>query len=294
MKRISLGVAGIAAFLMALPIGKIANAADMPLKAPLASPAPAYSWTGFYIGGNVGYGWGHANNSDNLIAPCPICLVAPLPDFATLAANGSNRVDGAIGGGQIGYNWQVKNYLVGIEADIQASGQRGTNTLNSAFFLPIAFFFGAQTPSATSLTNTTRLDWFGTVRGRLGFVYDRWLVYGTGGLAYGELNVNSAVNPANISLVPGFQNVPFNIGGSQTRTGWTLGFGVESALSANWSWKAEYLYMDLGSVTVTGAVPAQGCLGNNLACNPTGAGSGTYATGRFTDNILRVGLNYRF
>jgi outer membrane immunogenic protein len=294
MKQLSLAVVGIAAFLLAAAVSPTANAADMPLKAPAPPPAPVYSWTGFYIGGNVGYGWGHANNSDNLIAPCPICLVAPLPDFATLAASGSNRVDGASGGGQIGYNWQVKNYLIGIEADIQASGQRGTNTLNSAFFLPIAFFFGAQTPSATSVTNTTRLDWFGTVRGRLGFVVDRWLVYGTGGLAYGELNVNSAVNPANISLLPGFQNVPFNIGGSQTKAGWTLGFGVESALSANWSWKAEYLYMDLGDVTVTGVVPAQGCLGNNLACNPTGAGSGTYATGRFTDNILRVGLNYRF
>ena len=291
MKRILIGIAAIASLLTTSALA--ADLAARPYTKAPPPPVVLYNWTGFYIGGNVGYGWGHANNSDNLIAPCPICLFAP-PDFATLAANGSNRVDGAIGGGQIGYNWQVKNYLVGIEADIQASGQRGTNTLNSAFFLPIAFFFGAQTPSATSLTNTTRLDWFGTVRGRLGYVYDRWLVYGTGGLAYGELNVNSAVNPANISLVPGFQNVPFNIGGSQTKTGWTLGFGVESALSANWSWRAEYLYMDLGSVTVTGAVPAQGCLGNNLACNPTSAGSGTYAAGRFTDNILRVGWNYRF
>jgi outer membrane immunogenic protein len=292
MKHLSFGV--IAAILMAAAVGPTANAADMPLKAPVPPPAPAYSWTGFYIGGNVGYGWGHANNSDNLSAPCPICLVGPGPDFATLVAGGSNRVDGAIGGGQIGYNWQIQNYLVGIEADIQGSGQRGTNTLNSAFFLPINFFGGAQTPSATSLANSTRLDWFGTLRGRLGFVVDRWLVYGTGGLAYGELNVNSAVNPANISLLPGFQNVPFNIGGSQTKTGWTLGFGVENALSANWSWKAEYLYMDLGSVTVAGVVPAQGCLGNNLACNGTSAGTGTYTAGRFTDSILRVGLNYRF
>jgi outer membrane immunogenic protein len=288
MRKATIGMVAVAAM-----IGTPVLAADMPLKAP-PPPVAVFSWTGFYIGGNVGYGWGHANNSDNLIAPCPICLVAPLPDFATLVANGSNRVDGAIGGGQIGYNWQVQNYLVGLEADIQASGQRGTNSANSAFFLPIAFFFGAQTPSATSLTNTTRLDWFGTLRGRVGFVADRWLIYGTGGLAYGELDVNSAVNPATNSLLPGFQNVPFNIGGSQTKVGWTLGFGVESAMTANWSWKAEYLYMDLGSVTVTGAVPAQGCLGNNLACNPTSAGMGTYATGRFTDSILRVGLNYRF
>jgi outer membrane immunogenic protein len=289
MRKAAIGIVAVAAM-----IGTPVLAADMAVKAPPQPPAPVYSWTGFYIGGNVGYGWGHANNSDNLIAPCPICLVAPLPDFATLMANGSNHVDGAIGGGQIGYNWQVQNYLVGLEADIQASGQRGTNSVNSAFFLPITFFFGAQTPSATSLTNTTRLDWFGTVRGRVGFVADRWLVYGTGGLAYGELNVNSAVNPATISLLPGFQNVPFNIGGSQTKVGWTLGFGVENALTTNWSWKAEYLYMDLGSVTVTGAVPAQGCLGNNLACNSTSAGMGTYATGRFTDSILRAGLNYRF
>jgi outer membrane immunogenic protein len=288
MKSLSLAIVALGAI-----VTTSAMAADMAphmaVKAP--PPTPVFSWTGFYIGGNFGYGWGSANNSNNSSSPCPVCLVAPLPDFATLSANEANGVNGVIGGAQVGYNWQITNYLFGIEADFQGSGQNGTNTSASAFFLPIAFFGGASTPSSTTVANTTKLEWFGTARGRVGYVVDNWLVYATGGLAYADIKVSGVVNPATIvALAP---NVPFTVGDSATKTGWVVGAGVESALSTNWSWKIEYLYMDFGNVTATGTVPAQGCLGNALACNPTSAGSSRFNT-EFTDSIVRVGLNYRF
>jgi outer membrane immunogenic protein len=288
MKKLATAIAAIAL------IGTPAFAADMAVKVPSPAPipAPVYSWTGFYVGGNVGYGLGNSNNTNNSDSPCPICLVAPLPNFATLQASGSNHPDGVIGGGQVGYNWQFTNYLFGIEADMQASGQKGTNTTNNAFFLPIAFFGGAMIPSPVTLTNTTRLDWFGTVRGRIGYVVDRWLVYGTGGLAYGQLNVSSSVVPTTIAAA--FPNTPYSVSSSETKVGWVVGAGVEESFSPSWSWKVEYLYMDLGNVTATGAVPAQGCLGNNLACNPTAAGGTARYTAGLTDNIVRVGLNYQF
>jgi outer membrane immunogenic protein len=263
------------------------RAAPVYTKAP---PAPIYNWTGFYVGGNLGYGLGKASSTDNFLSPCPVCVISPA--IAFLSASESNSVNGVIGGGQVGYNWQVAKALFGIETDIQLSGQRGTNSLNSPFILPIAFFLPTPlTPSATSLTNTTKLEWFGTLRGRAGYVIDRWLVYGTGGLAYGEVNVNSAVSPATIAAA--FPNIPFNVSGSATKVGWVLGAGVENALSANWSWKIEYLFMNLGDATATGGVPAQGCLGNSLACNGTSPGTAKYTT-KFTDNIVRAGINYKF
>jgi outer membrane immunogenic protein len=267
-------------------------AADMRL-APVytkAPPSPIYNWTGFYVGGNVGYGLGKASTTDNFLSPCPICLTSP--NVAFLSASEANGVNGVIGGGQIGYNWQVAKSLFGVETDIQLSDQRGTSSFNSPFIIPLTFFLPSPlTPSATSLANTTKLEWFGTLRGRAGYVIDRWFIYGTGGLAYGEVNVNSAVSPANVSAIA--PNVPFNVSSSATRVGWVVGVGAENALSTNWSWKVEYLYMDLGDTTATGGVPAQGCLGNNLACNPTSAGTAKYTT-KFTDNILRAGINYKF
>ena len=141
------------------------------------------------------------------------------------------------------------------------------------------------------MANTTKLEWFGTARGRVGYVVDRWLVYATGGLAYADIKISSLVNPATIAaLAP---NVPFTVGDSATKAGWVVGAGVENALSADWSWKIEYLYMDFGNVTASGTVPAQGCLGNALACNSTSAGSSRYNT-EFTDSTVRVGLNYKF
>lgn len=183
-----------------------AAAADLSYPAPAAyAPAPVFTWTGFYIGANAGYGWGEADYS---------------PD-----------VDGFIGGLQAGYNWQGAGPLVlGIEADLQYA-----DVSSSAF----------------------TLDYFGTVRARLGYAFDQFLVYGTGGFAYGRGTFET-----------------FGLSNSQNQFGWTVGAGAEYAIDNNWSVKGEYLYLDLGEESYS-----------------TLFGSRDVGT---TANVLRAGVNYRF
>jgi len=240
-----------------------------------ASPAPvAYSWAGFYVGGNLGYGWGKASNNSNFVDPAlNVPIVATELD--------SDKPKGAIGGGQVGYNWQVESHgLLGIEADWQGSGQRANQgfVTGFAFFDPVVVGVVRGTVSE-SLENS--IQWFGTVRGRAGYTWDHVLIYGTGGLAYGEVKLAGTVNE-NVNLLPVINSVvPVNI--AKVNAGWTLGAGIEGMLASNLSWKLEYLYLDLGSVAGVSIVGI---------ANPP---SGTFtAQSRFTDNILRVGLNYRF
>jgi outer membrane immunogenic protein len=168
-----------------------AAAADLPRNpAPYYYPPPAiYNWTGFYAGLNLGYQWGSVSNF-------------------------SGNPSGIAGGGQIGYNWQVGQFVFGAETDIQASAADDT-------FAPWQF----SNP------------WFGTLRGRVGYAMNNILFYGTAGLAYGNLKANLA----------GLEE-------SKTLVGWTGGLGMEVGFTPNWRAKVEYLYMDLGSrsFSVTG------------------------------------------
>src|SRR5450830_1778524 len=138
----------VIALLAATTLGVgVAAAADLPTKAPMYSPAPVFSWTGFYVGLNAGYGW--ANTSITGVA-------------------GSSNLNGFLGGAQIGYNWQGASPLVlGIEAYFQGTGQRRSDT-------------------ALGITVDQSLPWFGTVRGRIGYAFDRTMIYATGGLAYAD------------------------------------------------------------------------------------------------------------
>ena len=146
----------------------------------------------------------------------------------------------SIGGGQAGYNWQQGNWLVGLEADIQGSDERGSSD--------VCVVAGCALGTGI-LTANYKLDWFGTVRGRVGLLpTDRVLIYATGGLAYGELSATAPL-------------VPLSWG--STRAGWTVGAGAEVKLDNNWSVKIEYLYMDLGdvgsgSITATNVVTPPG------------------------------------
>jgi outer membrane immunogenic protein len=281
----------IAIAVFSITFAQAASAADLPVKAPVVTPAPVYSWTGFYVGGNVGYGWGTAENNLSFSQP-----LSGGPGSATLGAADSNRIKGVIGGLQAGYNWQLApSWLAGVEADIQASGQKATTVYAATITSPLG-----NNPAA--ITDTNKLDWFGTVRGRLGITSDRWLVYATGGLAYGNVNVSGNAQPAN--NIGNVANAPIVWDQSTTKVGWTIGAGVENALSSNWSWKIEYLYMDLGSVTANlsggvgttvgapgncyGAPNAPGCA-PVLPVPPSGA-----LTSKLTDNIVRMGMNYRF
>src|SRR5690348_946995 len=169
MRRLSIA---LVATVSAVAFTQVALAADMPVKAPVAPVAARYNWTGFYVGGNVGYSWATADNDLSISQQANPSL------FATLSGTDSNKLKGVIGGVQAGYNWQFNpNWLLGVEADFQASGQKGTTGYGATIIIPS----GLGNNPAT-VTDSHKLDWFGTVRGRLGVTSDRWLVYATGGL----------------------------------------------------------------------------------------------------------------
>jgi len=261
-------IASIAVLVSVAAVGW-ARAADMALPVKAPPPAPWYDWTGFYIGGNGGYSWGRA--STTITVPGPTTF------------SGSQDVNGGLGGGQIGYNWQFdRNWVAGLEADIQGTGQRGNAALPTAVFTPPPGV--AALPSTTTTgTFSESLPWFGTLRGRLGYVpSDRWLLYVTGGLAFGEVDSNASVTAT--TAFPGgppIATATANASAKNTQVGWTLGGGVEWVFMPRWSVKLEYLYIDLGTFTntFTGIGPSF----------PTLTGST-----HFTDNIFRAGINYNF
>lgn len=200
------------------------SAADLGPAAPpqtyVAPPAPAaYDWTGAYIGINGGYGWGDFHNRNNV-------ALAPL-----------NGGDGGMVGGTLGYNWQFGHFVAGLETD----------------------FDWADISKTDGFGDRGQLNYLGTVRGRLGYAFDRVLLYGTGGLAYGDTHFRMA-----------------GVGSdSQTQLGWTLGAGIEYAIWRNLSAKIEYRYTDLGRDTF------------NLA-------PGEVLRGGYRGSSVIAGINYKF
>ncbi|WP_171580499.1 outer membrane protein [Bradyrhizobium australiense] len=269
--RASIFKAIAASALAAMAATSAASAADLAARPYTKAPAmvePIYNWTGFYIGGNVGYSWGRSSDTSTLTNGAGTVLFT--------SADRAN-MDGVIGGGQIGYNWQVQNWVWGLEADIQGSGQKGgrdflcpTGVCTPPFGV-IAVFPGPAVPVSLD----QKLEWFGTVRGRVGVLATpRVLFYATGGLAYGEVKTTETIGL-----------VPVTFSNSDIRVGYTVGAGVEGVIGGNWTAKLEYLWVDLGRTTgsfVT-TIPALG--GGVLTSN--------YSS-RITDNIVRVGLNYKF
>jgi len=277
----------IPAIAVAASIGTSALAADMPVGMPVKAPpaAPAYNWTGFYAGLNAGYGWGSSSfnlTGDNIAGQKWINgLIGP--------SNGSFDNSGFVGGGQIGYNWQInQRWVAGVETDINFANVRGKNFITE--------FTG--TFANTGFNTDRRLEWFGTLRGRLGVSpIDRLLIYATGGLAYGEVTSRANyVNGSGILLfggvAPDGSGVICNVGtcivggGSQVAAGWTIGGGLEWAFANNWSVKAEYLHLDLGNQTIhsINTPPPGGLIPGSIATHFNDAAY----------NIARVGLNYQF
>jgi outer membrane immunogenic protein len=182
---------------------------------------PVFTWTGFYLGLNGGGGWGQSSWD----------------------RTGTFDLSGGVIGGTVGFNWQTGQVVLGIEGDADWSGMSGT------------------TSTLCPVGCTTRNDWLGTVRGRVGYAFDRFLPYVTGGLSAGDIRATT----------PGFA------GATQTNLGWTIGAGMEVAIAGNWSAKAEYLHVDLGSFSC------------GLAC-----GLVTPDNVSFRANLLRGGVNYKF
>jgi outer membrane immunogenic protein len=209
-----------------------ARAAD----AERAPPAPVsrFDWSGLYAGFNGGYAWGRTHWSD------------PASGFTS----GDFDASGGLLGGQLGYNWQSGNLVLGFETDLDWTSLSGST---AGAGTPCVAYAGGQC--------TTQQDWLGTTRGRIGYAFDRWLPYLTGGLAYGDIGI---AQPA---------------GGSskQTKTGWTVGAGLEYSLNRNWSAKVEYLHLDLGTASFFSAASQTPSLKIPL-----------------TDDVVRAGISYHW
>jgi outer membrane immunogenic protein len=264
MKKFVVLVGAIAA----LGFVSSANAADLPIKAPIykAAPMAVYNWGGWYVGGNVGYGWG--TNSDPDVTFFDGSGIGVAPYFA-FGGNVMPNVQqkGVLGGLQLGYNWMLTpNFVAGLVADIQASGMKasGSNVVTPCLSC-----------ATSTQTNSVETDWFGTFRAKLGLAQNNWLFYATGGLAYGQVK-SSGIWAANIGV---------NYAGSvsSTRAGWAAGAGVDYGLTPNWTVGVEYLYVDLGRVSYT-----------DVSTNGTAPLTTFTISNRATANIARATLNYKF
>jgi outer membrane immunogenic protein len=286
MKKILLASTALA---MLAGIGA-ASAADLPTRkgppvAPIYVP-PAFTWTGFYVGLNAGYIWQNSNKNNTL----PLGATA-VGGF--IPSSGGNN-GGFIGGGQVGYNYQFtpgQGFVLGAEADIQYAdvGKKSNNLGSYTFASTPGTVFTPTTSSGGSSGN-----YFGTVRARVGYAFDRFLIYATGGLAYGDVGRRNnggavtaftapgAVNPFSGTIAPAGGTTTFlgATSNSSTRAGWTIGGGLEYAVWQNWTVKAEYLYYNLGNGK------------NNNIVSPFF--TGTTSKRNQDGNIVRVGVNYKF
>jgi outer membrane immunogenic protein len=228
-KFIKAGLAALALF--AVPVA--AQAADVPIKAPFYKGSPQsvvsyYNWSGFYAGVNAGYGFGTST-------------------WSGLAVATEIKPKGFMAGGTAGYNWQSGAIVYGIEGDFDWSGVK-----DSVACGPLGL-----------VTCETANSWLATFRGRVGYAFDRWLPYLTGGAAYG--NVKATTSAPVLGTLSS---------ASSNQFGWAFGAGLEYAFMGNWTAKLEYLYVDLGSFNAGTAV-----LANNVS---------------FKESIIRAGINYKF
>jgi outer membrane immunogenic protein len=223
------------------------QAADLPTKKEVPAPVfvpPPFTWTGFYVGANVGGAWTSGSRSAQIFAPGAFPF--PISTFFPAGNFGSGQ-SGVIGGGQAGYNWQYGAFVLGVETDFD--GTSLSKTFNSTG-VP---FTGAGVPAfllgdTLSVHAKASLDWLGSTRGRVGWATwdNRLLIYGTGGVAYGG-------GSANFSAFDATQGLFLNGNPSSSRVGWVAGGGVEYALTNNWTIRGEYLYYNLGKSTFTTA-----------------------------------------
>jgi len=198
-------------------------------KAPSELP---FSWTGFYAGINGGYAWGQSSWSDPAVG----------------ASSGNFNTSGGLIGGQLGYNWQTGALVLGIETDADWMSVKGS----TAGVGGVCADGGGQCQ--------TQQSWVGTTRARVGYAFDRWLPYVTGGVAYGNIQ---AVQPTGTT--------------TNTNVGWAAGGGLEYGIDRNWSAKFEYLHIDLGTAAFMGAA----------------SGTSTLAV-PVTNELVRVGINYHW
>ncbi len=277
-----------AAALAATTIAGSAFAADLPSRkvAPVMAPVPVFTWTGFYVGVNAGLGWNASGGQNGTQVNTGLGSNGAALGVAGPTTGWNNGVTspiGALGGLTAGYNMQVSPlFVAGIEADIQLASIRGNGTAVTA--VPVGVNGIVAHTGAIAVSQKT--DWFGTLRGRIGVTpfAPTFLVYATGGLAYGSAKTS-------FTMFDNFTVPAVLFGastGSSTKFGWTAGVGAEWAITQNWSLKGEWLYVDLGRSTLNGVNSVE-LFGP--APFPLYATTQSY---RHNFNVLRAGLNYRF
>lgn len=291
MKKLLLSTVSGAACVLALV--SIGAAADIPVRPPLAAPvaAPApllFSWTGFYAGFNGGGAW-HAGNHD-LFAT----ITSDFPDFGpdgdavTFSGRRQLNPSGGFGGGQFGFNWQRANWLFGLEADFQGADIKASQDLN--VLAPFGLSGGKQFPddATASATATSRVDAFGSVRARFGFLATPYfLIYGTGGLAFGQVRDSLTVVAVDANDPDPNERIrplsTHTITNDGAKIGFAVGGGVEYYFPQTaWSVKAEYQFIDLGS--------------NRLFVTSDNSADHAEATTQFDHryHTFRIGVNYHF
>jgi outer membrane immunogenic protein len=217
-------------------LASIASAADMPMKAAPASMPVTHNWTGCYVGAEGGATWGRTQLYDLLLASD---LTSPF------------NMSGGLVGGTVGCNWQFNsNWVMGIEDDLSWTNNSGT----------------ATDLAVATTSNNLKENWIDTLRGRFGYAWGNWFVYGTAGAAFVGTKLT-------VTGVAG------TFSQSQTITGWTAGGGVEAAINTNWSAKAEYLYIGLGDQNFT-SMPSPPIDPRRVL--------------NLNSQLVRVGLNYKF
>jgi outer membrane immunogenic protein len=258
-------------------VSVVALAAASPAFA--APPLPAlYNWTGAYAGGNIGYSWGStkSNFNDNgftdAFGPGGFCC-----DFLPSSFPTSLKPNGVIGGFQVGYNWQVSpSWIFGIEGDLNLSAETARTSFSNSYDCEGPNF--SRISCTLSQTRSAKIHWFDTLRARVGWlITPTTFVYGTGGLAFGRVSFTGTVtDDANNT------GASFSFHDSDIKAGFAVGTGIEGAFAnwKDWTWKVEYLYVDLGSLKGNGLEPITG---NFYSWDA-----------KFIDNIVRVGFNYRF
>jgi outer membrane immunogenic protein len=245
---------------------------------------------------NAGYHWG-SSNVDTVGTPGPFDIVNVFGPDSVAAAHGatsslSPKQNGFIGGGQVGCNWQfAPTWVTGLEADFQ--GIAHSNNSDSVTLTTTAVGFPDTFVSTTTVSK--QVDWLGTVRGRLGVLAaPTVLIYGTGGLAYGEAKASTTVTQT-ATCIFGCANAAITYGTtgsfSETRVGWTVGGGLEWIFAPHWSLRAEYLYYDLGKASF--GLPLLAGNAPGCAASPCWSAN-VQSTAHFNGNIVRAGISYLF
>ncbi len=218
-----------------------AFSADLPQRPVYkAESAPAQTWTGFYIGGTAGAASTTTDSSLSAAGPYLDPWAAP---FSSLGSTRSDKTTG-IFGGKIGYNYQLTNqWVIGLETDFSSLRLNNSYTISGNPY-PQALY-------GSNFTNAESADWFGTLRGRVGYAHDRVLYYGTGGIAYGHHAFSSSLVDISVN---GSNYGYATASNSGTSIGWSAGAGVDYALTNNWIISVEYLHADLGHVSASGLI----------------------------------------